>query len=672
MEEVPELTFSREIKNVFAHIVTWEIGSKIAVLIDHFLLEFEDYIHDDFNLKKRIKERINIWNLYELGLLYEILTYNVFKRGLKTRTDYTQLVDEITIQFIKEINSPDLPIHEKAFFIFIFNRGYINLGKNELLDATDLLDDLWEEIETLTPDETNRYRYIVKAFYSTITFQMLKSLDLDFITQRNLIATLIPNFFNDENLIHDYWYSLTINNDIHPLIMDIIINGLVSLNEILIYFAKQLPEGENRELILDQAKILTEYILELIFSYLRDNYNFPALSESEIDFIEYLDSINLYHSFKYNIKYCIIKTTQRLVLLDASCIEDELFKKQLAIGLDFLKQIKGEKYQLIYVLDTMLLSNQYPFTEILNTILTEIENSGTIFQSTTFEKDIIHFITSSIDYLSNYYNETELVDFEAYEILISFTGEWMKLFLNLPNITSHVAMIFTAVVTTCLAQLTRGYYEINQFEKAFLTFLNLYYFTEYTTVTTYFQPKNLTNSSERAYHGEISVLFKELTQEWSFNEILSLDDLKLITNDIKISINKKINTQVVSSPLTGMIDEEIVFGFLDTVSRLETFLELAVTENKNDFIMNLATSPLYDSPSLDSPVRFDRIGSYSQDKLEFKFPFPLIRNIDSLATAISLFPQKIKMPDTIDQDSLIRSINRILKLQNIDDKKESQ
>ncbi|MHA2366678.1 MAG: hypothetical protein ACXAC7_22185, partial [Candidatus Hodarchaeales archaeon] len=133
-DAILDISFKDTIKEISTHIVKWEIGPTIAVLVDKFLIEYEKYLSFDYNLKKRINERIHYWNLIDLGLLFETLAYNIYYQKIKSPTDFTPLIDELIILFLKEMNESNIDLNKRVILTFTFIKAYLYLGKTELIE----------------------------------------------------------------------------------------------------------------------------------------------------------------------------------------------------------------------------------------------------------------------------------------------------------------------------------------------------------------------------------------------------------------------------------------------------------------------------------------------------------------------------------------------------------
>jgi hypothetical protein len=112
--------------------------------------------------------------------------------------------------------------------------------------------------------------------------------------------------------------------------------------------------------------------------------------------------------------------------------------------------------------------------------------------------------------------------------------------------------------------------------------------------------------------------------------------------------------------LMGMLDEELVFGYIDAIQNLEDFIVNEVDRDSIESMLKLHESSIYYAPEPLSTIRFNRIGFTCLNKNLPELPFPLIRNVDELAVALSIFPLKVNLPKTFYEKSLLKSINEIL------------
>ncbi|MFV2013848.1 MAG: hypothetical protein ACC656_00330, partial [Candidatus Heimdallarchaeota archaeon] len=70
---------------------------------------------------------------------------------------------------------------------------------------------------------------------------------------------------------------------------------------------------------------------------------------------------------------------------------------------------------------------------------------------------------------------------------------------------------------------------------------------------------------------DISNRFNQLIKDWNFQELLNMKNIKEIVVDIELSLNK-VSTHTGSSSLSGMLEDDLIFGYMDITQNLEAFM----------------------------------------------------------------------------------------------------
>ena len=117
----------------------------------------------------------------------------------------------------------------------------------------------------------------------------------------------------------------------------------------------------------------------------------------------------------------------------------------------------------------------------------------------------------------------------------------------------------------------------------------------------------------------------------------------------------------------GMLDDDIVLGYLDLITQLETFNQLVETlPNIRDAVLE---SDIFRSPNMELDYRSDYFGYTLDNLLIQQFPFPIIRNINSVSVGIKLYPIELKLPKESLNFEVEKADNRV---PNIDEDRETK
>ena len=628
-------------------------------LVNQFLADFQSLIFWDDKYSKELRSEIKTWSYLDLGILFETITYETNKnKKIKSYQSHSILFNQLKMNFLTILNGENYNLYEKVYLTFLFVKGFLNVSSEAANKCQSILDKLWGQVES-SGIKIQFFKPIFGAFYTIIAGKFF-NLTTEFMTRRNLVGALISKFYNFEEYDKEYWYNILLNEQLHPFLFVTICEGLSTIVEMTLDFAKEIPMGDDRDNFLSRSSFYSEILTDYILSYLRKFYNLTSSDDSS-KLIENFDSIEIQTFLKYKLKMSFISGVKSRILLNYIRAEDDKFKPQIGLYFEMLRQIEGEKGCKLYKIDFSLLTNSYQFIWIFSEIERETLMKFSIILSPTFEDEIIKISSDIFMYLNQKYDKTGKIDIEGFEILVSFLGEWLQLFSTSELLIQESLMILSAIITICLSQITRGYYEAKKVQKAFVTYLNLLYFINFTEIKINELSNSKASKTIKNNQSDIINKFKNLIQDLDMGMLLKPDYVKDISTSFESSIIKRtgMGSESGDPELMGMLSEDMVFGFIDQIQNFEDFILQESTSSQN-LSNDIDLFPIYYPPERDTFIRFEKIGLTCKNLSKQEIPFPLIRNVDELATALTLFPFNVSFPVAFYKKSLFHSISSIL------------
>jgi hypothetical protein len=150
---------------------------------------------------------------------------------------------------------------------------------------------------------------------------------------------------------------------------------------------------------------------------------------------------------------------------------------------------------------------------------------------------------------------------------------------------------------------------------------------------------------------DITNRFDQMISDWNFKELLDIKNINKIVVNIELSLNQT-SSNAETSSLSGMLEDDVIFGYLDLTKGLESFIEQEISSaHEKPISEQLHESELYKRPDKNSYYRFNRLGIITEQISEKELPFPIIRNVHEMATSILMFPLQHSLPDSFTKDS---------------------
>ncbi|MHA2502356.1 MAG: hypothetical protein ACXAE3_05790, partial [Candidatus Kariarchaeaceae archaeon] len=540
---------------------------------------------------------------------------------------------------------------------FLLLNLYLGQDREGLISAQDQLDDLWAQV-SLSPKLMRSQRYIFLSYYAIITQRFVQD-TTSLVIRRNLIQSIINRYRQDMTNYSQVINTIFNTQKLHPWVFDKIVIGFEAYTKTLFEYVGQLPVSREKIEYTHHLENVTDQIYRLIVDYLSKQYSITHPRRNVEEFLDGLSRQNLGPQYLDSVYRFIVLTNKVLLLIKKEKMYQEQYQYRLELWLKTLKLLNEEELTPLYEVDILMLTNQYPFGPIMQMIEQELAEGQSILASKTFEDRIIKVITATMDHLATRFDQSNEYDNEAYEILLSFTCEWLHYFSLTPRLFNDANAVLSAIVIVSLSHLSQSYFRSKKIEKAFLMYLNLFFFSEYLNQRVY------TINVYDDYGEVIQNLpekFLEMTEGWNFRDLIDLDFIGKSAKNLELSINNSVDTRDKTS--SNMLQDDLLFGYLDLADALESFLTKDMTNLTGVKILNIDQFEVYKDPDPSALTRMERIGStLLQEKKHL--PFPFIRNVEGFATAMTLTPFNYGS-SLINEGMVVDSIISLLNLQSKD------
>ena len=650
--KLPNFDFQVGFKEIFSTIVNFKVEPFTQELILSVLDSPEnnnrmnrDYLVDKFS------SDFQYWNYKDFSIIFDLLV-NYHNNGDEEKARVRPLINEISEIYLEQIRNKGYTLYQQIALTFLFTNSYVKLGKEEVTKSQDLIDRVWRMAEKQSEQEVISFRYLFGAAYSLISFYMLES-PTDFVTKRRLIGSLLSNFISPKEveLVDWFWYLIT--EKVEPLLMAYLLHGYSHILPILQSEINELPECEIKDNLHNIMLKLTTSLHSSMVNYLGQEFSFKLYEVEPSKFYETIDAIEMDPSLKYYILTTLLKTIRiRLFSLD---FDGSLTQRAVEIGAQIEKHIYGENNERLFRLDMKLFLRTYDFESIMSNIKFEIEDTHSIILSSTFENLIINEISKAMEFLFEMTRRSQKIDIEKYEIVLSFTSEWLQYFANSTQLYNEALMVLSPIISICFVQITRGYYHQNLPEKAFLTYFCMHYFVElFVNELKLTEVWIVDDSKDHTRAETINNKYEKLISDWHFHSLMDLTSLKNMVNSIAISMGAKSPGSGLSSSLSGMVEDDVIFGYLDISKDLEEFIKNYNAQDGIDFVAKfIRSASLYSPPNHESHFRLNRLGSSLSESQITALPFPIIRNVHEMSRALQMFPLEVALPELLSKQDLI-------------------
>jgi hypothetical protein len=668
--------FVRHLVRINRHKISWDVADIIIYHLDKLytprwkldVLEYDsalrnlikrmiEYPFSDVNIKaiKLLLENETYLTNYELSVVNKLLSTNVYSMKLFLELYDILLNFQIQCEMSSEIaekpevletlkdieqyiflnivqSSTSSEIYEKFALASIFLPNYVKSKNYSVEKGNDIVNFIKERIE-VDRSSNEALKLSINSLYA-ITLPSIFEAQNDFSAKSRLIGQVKQHFDISILEISKIEHVIT-KSRVYPYTFLLIREGYLSYIKIYSSYYDSLPDSKLKENALNEIKNLLNFNIDQIVRYFSKYYdiNLPeAIVDENLTGI-FVDKI----SNPIIIRLFVNNLTEILKLRLLVNNKDEDLKHETLI-VNYPKLIKNFLYSNSSYLHEFLVGYKlgtYKFQEIFQEILKELDAHGSLIISNTFEKEILAFISQNLEGFLYNPSERLLSEYERLFICLLFTTEWLRTFSLNYEAYEEGLILLCPIISMTFMQIARAFYEIGRLQMAFVAHLNFHYFLEWFNA----EMKNLSlaGTDKGLSTSNLFSKFIELIEGWNEKISINVDWKRLATT---IELEMKDFGTVSSNELGGMLDDEIVFGFMDMMQEFELFLSQELEEYEND--PQVILEKIGKAKSLQPPIRnstnvMDLIGS-DFVAVENKFPFPIIRNFQQFTTALQIFP----------------------------------
>lgn len=638
--ELPDLEYDTGFREVFLGRITWEPSETIRQLIKKFLNTYEEHVGEKLDLGHSFKiETQKIWSFKDIYLILNELSYLIGNyKGKIDIKQFEPLQNQLEEVMMEHYRNKVYSVEQRAALLFLTINGTLNKTDEDFAQVQILMDNAYNLIKQFEEAHFESYRWIFGYTYAYFSSYLFNSTS-DLVIRRDLVAELIQDFYKPEDVDLDFWSKHLSRSKPHPLLMAIIIRGYQEITKMVYDHAMDLPTSENQQQLLGYHRNLVKFIEDTIYTYLEAYYKIKRdIGPDEI-----------YEQIYKKIKFTNVRRDFLNSLIFSTKWTMIVEKNEDPRKIDLLRILSerhvSPAFAKMQVIDTKLLLGSFDFDNIVKVIKDETMNADSIILSEKFEDEVISVIGELFGEVQEEFKNRDDTDIDSYEIVLLYTYMWLYHFANYPELKYEGMMMLSPIISICYIQIARGYYERNNLEAAYLTYFNNHFLIEFvnTEIASHMTTSQTTQS-------KLIEKFSTVIKEWDIDFVVKEDYIKKITSNIDVKIKNRVKERENKTfSMTGMLQDEVVIGYLDMVADLEEFLAQVPEKIDHNFINVILSSNLYTEPVKESVFRKEFMGMVNTS-----LPFPIIRNINAYAMAIKLYPIDVELPGTINFASFLQ------------------
>ncbi|MHA2502947.1 MAG: hypothetical protein ACXAE3_08760 [Candidatus Kariarchaeaceae archaeon] len=637
---LPNFEFIEEFNNVLNQIHKVYFPERLLNVIATLL---EKNKQDEIQFERDIKQQLHLWTIRDLWLL---LNYLVEMIPITDDNEaLRQIFNLISSKFEELIEGRFLSVKAKICVVLLYIDAITDMSKQTTLHSKQLIDRVWDDISELDYSEKVSFKYLLGAAYSIVGEQLFRQ-DTDFVTRKLFIDNFIQNYVLEEYDL-GRWFADVLDYDVDELIFDLLIRGYSKTVPLLHKHAIELPESKTKDDVEHRIQQFNGVLAEILIYHL----NIPDQITDEM--LEEI-VVRFHNRFKYdktrlNMLELLFRVTSSSIFYNPEFSGSR--KDRFSILTSYLLYREQDEFRsIIFEMDYQLNSNQYDIGTIYREITGEVKEVHSLILSNTFENAIIQKVAAAIEYLDLLETRNDLY-VDIAEITIQFMLTWLQEFSRRKSDFKEALLLFSPMINILFHGMIRYYYENNYPKKAFLSNLNLYSFMNY--FTTKIQSMENINFHEHGDHHipSIGERYREITEKFNIRDILQQTQIKEMIIDTRQHFK---DTGLTSAAPTGnLVEDALIHGYLDEISRLETFIGRDFTkEEAQDVELMLLESGIYQEGNIDSKYRFERIGH--DLTIGEVIPVPLFKNVHRLAIATELFDLKTPVSEMESRNEKIK------------------
>jgi hypothetical protein len=635
--ELPNIMLLNEVSRDFKSlIIEISIPQVFLTIINKLMSEIVNTSLGRMGRVTKINSLRYFMRFYDLCTLLDIVNSDIICNRLSiTRAERVKVNRFLSQFFIETIENSIHSFNMRFLMIARFVRNYIHTGEDGIKYSQKLMDRLKHDLDRFKREDAFILQFLLGASYGYTTIEILKS-NLSFIARRKMVNALITNFVQTDDYDYTQIFETLIENDVDKELIFYILNGYLAINQVIENHIRDLPESNTRKRLINTSRDLITAVDNFVNKFLEQECKITDLhSMRYVDYNKQLKDHLVDARFIYMMNDVIIQLyTVNYFRVNFPLPFEPL--KRLTFFSSLISDTKDEMNGRLFTLAVQLLYNSYPFESLIVKMNEDMARDDILFHSRTFEDNTIRIVSEFIEYLQKSDNSNYSNLINSYKVLILFFGEWLQRLKDEEMIYPEALMIISPIISFCLVQISQRYFELDRSTEAFLNYINLHYFMIFFNqelLNT--EVWKMRKSDEETTKDDILKKFNSIIQGWSLVDLITLKEANKFIAEFELSFS---NLSVTSGgDLDGMVEDDIIIFFMDLSADLEDFIQQIVGPDADISEMIRGTN-LYQKPIEDTYDVFQFLGYNTHKTNGPESPFPLIRDIHNVASAISLFP----------------------------------
>jgi len=650
--KLPNLGFQKGFQQLFSTIAKFNLSAGNQEYVLNILATLGN---KNVDVETKLKSGRHLLNFKDIDFLFEALVnYLNTHKDSDTSAQLAAIVSTLSQFFQKEIKDRTHSKHRQVALTLLYVKSFAHMGEENVQKSQEYLDQAWRMVQKMTEQEILSYRYVFGAAYTMIEHHILETTS-DFVVNRRLLGNLLDNFVNPEGVKLVEWLDYIADMPVEPYILSYILHGYKNLIPILHSQANALPHSETHLNLIETLQQVTLQLRKLAFSILYAKYDLPKnINLESPDLLSEVNRLIIPYLLKQRIMSIIILTTQTDIHQEFTKIED--MKTVLKNLYELQVYTTSEGIAQFMKIDLELKTNNYPFQTLFSNINYESSEHKSIILSATFENMVIQQLSLFMQHLFEEAERTGSIDISNYETVLNFASQWLKIFKQSQDLYNEALMVLSPIISICYVQQAKGYYEKQQTVKAFLTYLNMHYFLElFVDEINRSDTWGVIGGSDTNQPHQTNK-YEKLIDEWNIQQFLNISDLQQVANALELSLKVVDDSESGQSSFSGMIDDEILFGYMDATGYLQSFIELMkITAGGEDVSVadKIQASDLFRAQNQQSEVVVIQPDQNIDDKGLVEMPFPILNNIELMTVGLQIFPIEFDLPNILSDNDKI-------------------
>jgi hypothetical protein len=625
---IPE--FSRRSKNTF---------NEVIIELKEFSLLNDQY---------KIADNAANQDLIKIMDVIEVLNFlndDIYLYKTKINTDNIRSLKLVLLKLLdKEIYGTKYQFHIRFLITIFYLQNKIKQSTQSLLESLDIIDSLIHEIYSLQKSEYAVATILLGSIYGQFANEFF-SVNIDLIYRRKLLSKIIASFVTIESHYLEGLFDLMLKQSIDDILLQFVLKGYFAIYNIIRIHSKEIPPSDTQKFLIETAEKLFLLLESITYDYISSKvgFDFPSLlSSNQAITLNQRQLILTQHITVIKFLTDIL----RIRLVYKPFKEEHMNKTGFHLVSWLLSGIHTTSLVKFFQLQYQLRFNKYPFDEIFKQIEEDLEQDNILVNSETFDKEVLQVASVLLEHLLH--EELSITLISKYETLILFIGEWLQHLKDKP-IFSEALLVISPIISIGYVQIARLYFSFQQIPHAFIAYCNMIYFMEIVIeLSSLSDVYKAEEHKSKLSHIDILNKFGSTVTEWDFLSLISETNMKKSVSEIELTLSIDSRNETIQS-LEGMLEDEILFDFMDISQEFETFFSKGINSEEGGSVSELImASELYSRPGTNRMNKLCGLG-YSANKTNPpEIPFPLICNISLYATAIAFFPISLPFVSIVD------------------------